>query len=233
LVGTFTANYDFHRFPFDVQALSIGFQNTRVQGEQIVYVIDTRGLPASGSASAMQAVSDLDSWQYRSTEYVSDSFVSRSTRGDPRLFGTNVRSEYSGMQTIVSVSRRAETFVFKQLLPLALLILIVYASLFFPISLLDVRLTIPVTALLAGIVLLSSINSSLPDIGYTTDLEYFFYIFFALCFVCILVAALVEWLHNDHHEKYARRVDNITRVVYVLVITAMLLIGVLLSTTPS
>jgi hypothetical protein len=113
------------------------------------------------------------------------------------------------------------------------LILIVYASLFFPISLLDVRLTIPVTALLAGIVLLSSINSSLPDIGYTTDLEYFFYIFFALCFVCILAAALVEWLHNDHREKYARRVDNIMRVVYVVVIVAMLFGAVLLNNGPS
>jgi branched-chain amino acid transport system substrate-binding protein len=112
--------------------------------------------------------------------YFVDAFSISSTQGKTAFFDTDDRNEYGGFDTAIVVQRDNVAFMIKTLVPLFLLVLVVFATLFFPPSLSKERTTIPVTGILTSAVLLISIGNQLPSLGYTMALEYIFYVFFAL-----------------------------------------------------
>ena len=82
----------------------------------------------------------------------------------------------------------------KTLLPLGLMALIMFASLYFPVALVKEKITVAITGALSGAVLLSSINSQLGNVGYVIAIEYGFYMYFALCLLCIVAVLMAERL---------------------------------------
>src|SRR5688572_8337272 len=73
-----------------------------------------------------------------------------STLGQPSLFDSRFRTEFSGFNAEVVLRRDFEVFIVKTLLPLFLLVLVVFATLFFPETLFRERINIPVTAILTS-----------------------------------------------------------------------------------
>src|SRR5208337_1697749 len=131
----------------------------------------------------------------------------QSTLGEPALFGTSNRTEYGGSALAVVVQRNVVAFMVKALLPLFLLMLVVFATLFFPPSMAKERLTIPVTGILTSAVLLISITNQLPPLGYTVALEYIFYMFFLLCLMAMVTGLLAEILRNKTFHHHVIKVD--------------------------
>jgi branched-chain amino acid transport system substrate-binding protein len=134
VTGDFKAAYDFHQYPFDQQQLTISFQNTRLTSKHLVYVIDAPGLKLHDNNAAdvdrsRMAFQSLSAWKYRGTQYASDTFTSRSTLGDPRLFDERTRTDYSGLQMTMTIQRKTPAYLVSHGLPLALLFVLVYASL--------------------------------------------------------------------------------------------------------
>ena len=109
-----------------------------------------------------------------------DNLVTQSALGDPRLVGLERIRELSGFGFSVEMGRRVLATLVKTLLPLALMALIMLASLYFPSGLVKEKITVAITAALSGAVLLSSINSQLGNVGYVIAIEYGFYIYFVL-----------------------------------------------------
>jgi hypothetical protein len=107
------------------------------------------------------------------------------------LVPSNNETQFSGFNVVIGIKRKTLIFLFKTLLPLLLLVLVVYVTLFFPASLTKERLTIAISAMLASAVLLTAINSQLTDVGYTTAIEYGFYAFFALCLFCVFAGLII------------------------------------------
>lgn len=227
VTGDFKASYDYHDYPFDRQNLTISFQNTTLTRDHLTYVIDILGLRLRADdtpdpAVAAAAFGSLASWSYRSMRYTSDTFTSDSTFGKPALFVGLTETAYSGLQVTMTIQRNSRAFLVNHVLPLLLLFLIVYATLHCPPSLLKERLTIPVTALLAGAVLLTAINSALPDIGYAVAAAYAFYIFFLLCLIAIVTAVIDDLLIGLKRVDIALRVDLVVRIIYIIIIIAMI-----------
>jgi branched-chain amino acid transport system substrate-binding protein len=81
----------------------------------------------------------------------------------------------------------------KSLMPLLLMTLILFASLYFPVDFVKEKMTAAVTGALSGAVLLIAINSQLGAVGYTTVVEYAFYLFFGLCTLCFVSALVAVW----------------------------------------
>jgi branched-chain amino acid transport system substrate-binding protein len=227
ITGDFKATYDFHDYPFDQQQLTIGFQNTRLTSEQLVYVIDAPGLRLNADntirCSDTAVFQSLSSWtcQDRAMQYASDTFSSSSTLGDPRWFDLRTQTDYSGLQVTMLVQRKAGAYLLSHLLPLVLLILLVYASLFLSLDHLGDRLTLTVSALLTSAVLLLSVNSELPDIGYGVSLDVIYYIFFGLCLLCTVIPMYMEKLHEKQHTIAVRRLNIGLHVIYLTVLVAM------------
>ncbi|HEX4200108.1 MAG TPA: hypothetical protein VHY59_01215, partial [Chthoniobacterales bacterium] len=214
--GDFRSTFDFHDYPFDAQSLVLRVTNPRMTREQVIYAIDTFGLKLPRVDGGVSQLPALANWDFTHIIYGSDTLSSHSTRGQPGAFRTNNETQFSGFNVLIGIKRKTLVFLIKTLLPLLLLVLVVYVTLFFPPSLTKERLTIAISAMLASAVLLTAINSQLTDVGYTTAIEYGFYAFFALCLFCVIVGLLTERLHSQKNPELANRFDLATRIIYAL-----------------
>jgi branched-chain amino acid transport system substrate-binding protein len=140
--------------------------------------------------------------------------------GDPRLVGLERMRELSGFSLSVDVHRRVVATLAKTLLPLGLMALIMFASLYFPPALVKEKVTVAITGALSGAVLLSSINSQLGSIGYIIAVEYGFYIFFGLCLLCIVSVLAAERFRAAGRQPAAVMVERSGRYLYLLALAS-------------
>jgi branched-chain amino acid transport system substrate-binding protein len=157
-------------------------------------------------------------------------FVTESALGDPDLVGAESVRELSGYRMEIELRRITPSTLAKALLPLGIMTLIMFASLYFPQNLVKEKVTVAVTAALSGAVLLSSVNAQLGGIGYTIAIEYVFYIYFGLCLLCIVSILTAERLRVDKREAAAVRTESASHALFVLTIAATAIAAVHAST---
>jgi hypothetical protein len=107
-------------------------------------------------------------------------------------------------------------------MPLFLLVMVVFATLFFPETLFRERITLPITAILTSAVLLIAVNNQLGDIGYTTAIEAVFYVFFGLCLMAMVSGYGHEQLRQRGKGRLAAIVDRSAQVLYGGTVCAMI-----------
>jgi branched-chain amino acid transport system substrate-binding protein len=216
--GDFKARYELHNYPFDTQQLLLHFRNTQQRQELVTYVIDRFGLRLADERSSLVedgAYSGLELWRFLRLRYFVDSLSSGSTLGKAALFDSGLKTEFAGFDTVIVLRRSSAIFILKNLLPLFLLALVVFATLFFPETLFRERVTIPVTAILTSAVLLLAVDNQLGDVGYTVAVEKIFYVFFALCLMTMLAGFGHERLRHAGRKRLCAVVDRIAQVLYV------------------
>ena len=216
--GDFKARYELHNYPFDTQQLLLHFRNTQQRQELVTYVIDRFGLRLADERSSLVedgAYSGLELWRFLRLRYFVDSLSSGSTLGKAALFDSGLKTEFAGFDTVIVLRRSSGIFMLKNLLPLFLLALVVFATLFFPETLFRERVTIPVTAILTSAVLLLAVDNQLGDVGYTVAVEKIFYVFFALCLMTMLAGFGHERLRHAGRKRLCAVVDRIAQVLYV------------------
>ena len=216
--GDFKARYELHNYPFDAQQLLLHFRNTQQRQELVTYVIDRFGLRLADERSSLVedgAYSGLELWRFLRLRYFVDSLSSGSTLGKAALFDSGLKTEFAGFDTVIVLRRSSGIFMLKNLLPLFLLALVVFATLFFPETLFRERVTIPVTAILTSAVLLLAVDNQLGDVGYTVAVEKIFYVFFALCLMTMLAGFGHERLRHAGRKRLCAVVDRIAQVLYV------------------
>jgi ABC-type branched-subunit amino acid transport system substrate-binding protein len=225
LRGDFKNDFDLHRYPLDRQTLTIPFFNAKGSSERVVYVRDRRSQPGAGTpalasrfegVAADDAFRDLTQWSVTNASSRRESLVTDSALGDPRVTALNRTRELSGFTVTVEVRRRVVATLIKTLLPLLLMAMIMYATLHFPPVLIKEKVTVAVTAALTGTVLLGSINAQLGTVGYVMDVEYVFYIFFALCLFAIVSALAGERLRMLGRVGPATKVENAGQFLFIL-----------------
>ena len=226
--GDFKARLDLHDYPFDTQQLRLHFQNTEQRRELVTYVIDRFGLRLADDGSSRAedgAYSGLQLWRFLGLNYFVESLSSGSTLGKASLFGAEARTEFAGFDAAIMLRRSSAIYMLKNLLPLCLLVLVVFATLFFPETLFRERVTIPVTSILASAVLLVAVNSQIGDVGYTVVVEEMFYVFFVLCLMTMLAGYGHEKLRNAGRKRVAVVLDHVAQLIYagtVLVVIVVL-----------
>jgi branched-chain amino acid transport system substrate-binding protein len=194
---------DFHlqHYPADRQVLDIQFFNARAASDRLVYVVDRTALAAAipmaqaagpFPSAAAGAFRNLTQWQPLGVTTLLDNLVAQSALGEPGLVGLERMRELSGFKMEIEVQRNIGTTLIKTLLPIGLMTLVMFATLFFPPGLAASKVAVAITAALSGAVLLSSINAQLGNVGYVIAVEYGFYVFFALSLVCIVIVLVGE-----------------------------------------
>ncbi|MBV8188839.1 MAG: hypothetical protein JO339_16485, partial [Alphaproteobacteria bacterium] len=214
--GEFKNDFDLHRYPADTQRLEIQFYNARASSNRLVYVLDRSALETDEGArsAARAAFRNLTQWEPRQVTQGRETLVTESAVGDPDLVGVNSRRELSGFVLRAEVRRHIGTAFIKTLLPLGLMTLIMFATLFFPPAMAGAKVTVAITAGLSGAVLLAAINAQLGNVGYVFAIEYGFYMFFVLCLICIITVLVGEKLRLE--ERSAVAVEWTGRTLYML-----------------
>jgi ABC-type branched-subunit amino acid transport system substrate-binding protein len=249
--GEFQNDYDLHHYPFDQQRLVVRLFNAKADSSRIVYVLDRLSYPGIGQAIApppqggagtalaattqaadpfsIQAAPDafrnLTQWNPLGVQQVRDDLVTESSLGDPELVGLERQRELSGFELLIDVKRKMLATLSKTLLPLGLMTLIMFSSLYFPHGLVKEKVTVAVTGALSGAVLLAALNTQLGAVGYTMAVEYIFYIYFALSLLCIVSVLTAERLRSAGKSPIAVRTEDISRAIFAaaVVLTAAIL----------
>jgi branched-chain amino acid transport system substrate-binding protein len=257
LRGEFRNEFDLHRFPFDRQTVAMRLFNTRAASDRIVYALDRRAMlghsPVAPAVAALpgtvytnpaaelepsrafrsvapSAFHRLTQWNALRAEARRDVLVTRSALGDPLLIGGERVRELSGFRFEVDLRRRTISTLAKSLLPIGLMTLMMFVSLWFPPALLRDRVAVAITGALSGAVLLAAINNQLGNVAYTMDVEYAFYVFFALALLCILSVSAAERLRVTGHDRAALLTERATRLVFFLAAGATVVVGWLAAT---
>lgn len=230
--GIFRNDFDLHRFPFDTQYLSVPLFNGTAATDRIVYVLDRRMIKQYRDAgydsasthwlavASPTAFRSLTQWTPVDAQERRDDLVTKSALGNIRRVGAERNRELSGFVVTVELSRKAIATVVKSLLPLALMTIIMLASLYFPHGLVKEKVTVAITAALSGAVLLTAINSQLGSVGYTLAVEYAFYIFFGLSVLCIVSVLIAERLRTANNTPAAIRVEHFARISFIVAVAA-------------
>jgi branched-chain amino acid transport system substrate-binding protein len=226
IAGDFKASYDLHDYPFDAQQLLLRFQNMEQQRERITYVIDSVGLRLTGETDAIaddeNPYAGLQLWRFVRLRYFVDAFATGSTLGQPSLSNSRVKTEFAAFNATVVLRRDFAIFIVKTLVPLFLLVLVVFATLFFPETLFRERINTPVTAILTSAVLLLTVSNQLGDVGYTVAIEKIFYAFFGLCLMTMLSGYGHEQLRQRGTGRLATILDHAAKVLYVGIVCAVI-----------
>ena len=232
--------FDLHRFPFDSQTLRLSFYNAKADASRVVYVLDrgsvaaggeqsladpadsTGGIGGRGAVASADAFRELSQWTPLSVSERRENLVTVSALGYPKAPGANPGRELSGFAVVIGVKRRALATASKRLLPLIIMTIIMFASLYFPHGLVKEKVTVAITAALSGAVLLAAINNQLGSIGYTIAAEYVFYVFFGLSLLCILSVLLAERLRGAGKDERALSVELWAKVAFAVTVFAVL-----------
>lgn len=226
VTGEFKNSFDLHNYPFDSQKVVVRFLNTHLSSDRLIYVLDTLGLklPRTDLEQQKRAFAGLQLWKFKDIQYAQDTIRTTSTLGDPALFESSVQTDYPGFRVGMRLQRNTLVFLSKNLLPLLLLILINYSTLYFSYALAVPRIVGPLSTLLSGIVLLLAINNQLPEIGYAVAIEYTFYVFFFLSLFVILVTAIGERLSKTDQKQALNQLNWFARLFYPLVVLGTIII---------
>lgn len=188
------------------------------------------GRAASGRAVATaSAFRKLTQWQPVHAEERRENLVTESALGEAGNLGVNGYRVLSGFTTDVQIKRLLAPTLEKNLLPLILMTLMMFGSLFFPASLVKEKVTVAITAALSGTFLLTALNNQLGAVGYTMLIEYAFYTFFGMCALCLASVLAAERFRMATLPTVALRIELGTRILFGSTVAAVALTTFLLA----
>jgi branched-chain amino acid transport system substrate-binding protein len=218
---TFTQPLDFHDYPWDRHILRIVVQNVARQADDVVYVPSPAIIAQpqdvrlrSGSDLAL-SFNNVSNWEASQVDFVSEATTGRSVQS-AEGGNANAYVQFSKFVTEITMQRDVRGFLLKNLLPLGLLALVTYLSLFLAPDQAGARVGFAVTSILTASVLLESVTGPL-DVGYTVAIEGIFYVYVALSAALVFINITIERLYKGKRFKAVTRLDTAARVVYPLV----------------
>jgi hypothetical protein len=186
---------------------------------------DAQGGRADSTLVSPAAFNELTQWEPTGAHERRDTLVTLSALGDLRRVGLKTPRELSGFVVTFELQRRVTAALVKMLLPMILMTVIMYTTLHFPHALTKEKVTVEVTAVLSGAVLLSAVNNQLGGVGYTITAEYGFYAFFVLGLLCVFYVTVFETLRLSGREVSAYRVERGTRAIFLIAVITVVALG--------
>ncbi|MCA9876448.1 MAG: ABC transporter substrate-binding protein, partial [Thermomicrobiales bacterium] len=221
--ATFNQPMDFRNYPWDKHTLAVGLQNVTLSENDIVYVPDRSNLRQTqaerldSGVDVQRPFNRVPNWIATRVLYAQDSAITRSTTPDSRTGAPELRTA-STYEVQMFFERDVRAFLIKNLLPLALLALVTYISLYFSPENASTRIGFSITSILTSSVMLQSISSNLPDVGYTVAIEWVYYVYIALSALLVLVNITLDRWYKARRYAAVAQLDRIARVAYPLVI---------------
>lgn len=199
--GTMRGDFPVHDFPLDRQAIRVQVELPRSKGELIP---DLAGSGVSEHFSITDWNWSLEFRPIVTTERYPSDLGSIANEG--------LSSEVRRVSFEVPIQRPLTPVFLKLFLPLAVVALIVFLSLFIHLKSLQPRLTMCVTGLVAVFAFQFSITDIMPAVAYLTLADVLFITVYVLAIFCVFVAVLTHIWASAGHEARAERLQHYARV---------------------
>ena len=224
VTGEFKGQFTFRQFPFDQQTLPITVQHRTLPAARLSYFPDDDLLVQSQAQrleSGVDAGSTIDAipnWQATYVNFFPTSVGNTSALGDPYFIAGTSGVTYSQFAATVEIQRDVPSFLVKNLLPLFLLTVVVYIGLWLPFKDHTARVSLAVTGILTGAVMLNTVTSSLPSVEYTVAIEWAYYVFIALAASTVVVTLVGRHWQDERRLAAVRALNRFARVYYPVVV---------------
>ncbi|MCU0565331.1 MAG: hypothetical protein MUF49_01885 [Oculatellaceae cyanobacterium Prado106] len=192
--GRFFQPFALSKYPLDEQRLGILIENSIHTAQELVYVADTED---SGFADTLSIQGwNINGWQVGSLLRQYDSqFGDQAASTDP----------YSIARFELLIDRPLSYFIWKLLLPLVIVLVSSWGALLLHPRYVDMRIEIPVTALLTTVFLQQSYSFALPEVGYLVLLDKIYALAYLLIIVALMEAIVTaDWIKGETTEDYQR-----------------------------
>ncbi|MDM8566435.1 ABC transporter substrate-binding protein [Candidatus Halobeggiatoa sp. HSG11] len=206
----FKGSFDFHNYPLDRQILPIQFRHQQKTRDILIYIVDHYGMRIDNIVDRYKKIFFVDGWQVSNVSFFEGVQENDSTFGLPYYFHSQQRMEYSLFNVTIEIKRNALNFIFKNLFPTFILIMLGY-GIFFTTTL-SIQLGLGVNIILPTSILHVRLASQLPNIAYFTLVEYFFYMSYLLALLCIGMGLTMH--SYEKNEKFVRKLTLMGRVWY-------------------
>lgn len=224
VAGEFKGQFNFRQFPFDRQELPILLQHRSLPSARLSYfpdddlLLQTQAQRLESGVDAGSTIDAIPNWQADYVNFFPSSVGNTSALGDPYFIAGTSGVTYSVFASTVEISRDVSSFLVKNLLPLLLLSIVVYISLWLPLKDHTSRISMAVTGILTGAVMLNTVTSSLPDVDYTVAIEWAYYVFIALAAATAIVTLIGRQWNDDRRLASVRALNRFARIAYPMVI---------------
>ena len=227
VAGEFKGQFNFRQFPFDRQELPILLQHRSLPAARLSYfpdedlLLQTQSQRLESGVDAGSTIDAIPNWEAYYVNFFPSSVGNTSALGDPYFIAGTSGVTYSVFASNVEIRRDVSSFLVKNLLPLILLSIVVYISLWLPLKDHTSRISMAVTGILTGAVMLNTVTSSLPDVDYTVAIEWAYYVFIALAAATAIVTLIGRQWNDERRLASVRALNRFARIAYPLVILAV------------
>lgn len=174
--GRFVQPFSLAQYPLDHHSLNIRIEDTTNGSNQLSFVIDDE-------SSGIDQKLEIPGWKLR------------GWRGESldHNYGTNFGeveqpSSYSVANFEMVINRPVSFFLWKQMLPLAIVMMAALVGLLINPRSIDARLALPMGALLSAIFLQKSYSDTLPDLGYLVFMDKIYLLAYPLILIVLIRA---------------------------------------------
>lgn len=215
--GEFQFDPDYHEYPIDVQRLPIVLESVNMTEDYVKLTPDRLPKSKSRYAISMEEGIVVPGFTIIEADYEKQSKVYESNFGDPDY---SPETKYSRITCEVKIKRDSTSFILKIVTPNILLLVITYLVFFIPAKNLEVAVGCTVTSLLASIALQLTTNGSLPEIGYLTNADKLFHLFYLLITLALVQTVLTYNLEKMGRKKMSYRLEVLGRVFFPIMLAA-------------
>lgn len=241
--GVFKNQFSYQAYPFDRQNLLIQFRNKYADSNLLQYVIDRPGMRYETDKGLLADLVDggvfksLFGWKATNASAAQSYFSTTSTLGDPVNFDRATTTAFSVFDIKISLMRDSLVFIIKSLLPLLITLILAYITFYLPLGHSE-RLGVGSTGLLTTAFFHLNFSNTLPEIGYTVAMEYFFYASYAMSALIVLLETISVRMQSAAedskkkeqkaaYERKRARLNMIGKIVYPAVLLSVLGAGAL------
>jgi branched-chain amino acid transport system substrate-binding protein len=224
---TFVEPMNFQDYPWDTHVLTINLENLNLPQTDIVYVPDQSNIRQPQAERLRSGIdftrpfNRIPGWIAEHVFFAQESTITRATTLNPST-GAPEYQQASTYQVQISYARDVRSFLIKNLLPLALVALVTYISLFFSPANASTRIGFSITAILTTSVLLQSVSGNLPDVGYTVAIEWVYYVYIGLSALLVLLNITIERWYKAKRFAAVRQLDWFARILYPSVLLVVM-----------
>jgi hypothetical protein len=219
-IFTFKTDFDLRNFPFDKQKIEF-YLVSRFwsMGEQLTYVSDY----AKRELINFSKMNDINGWN----------IVSNTLSYEPYK-GPNYVKHHDGIKFVLEIERKHSYYLYKVIIPILLILMVCWSSLWLSPREVESRLTITIVCLLSLIAYNFVIDKEIPKLEYLTILDWIILVSYVYATIPNFLSIYSHRLIVANKKKQCLLVENIGKRygIFSYLLIVFLIIGVNVNFNP-
>ena len=215
-IFTFNNNFDLKNFPFDKQKISIVLANRYwSMNESIVSVTDF----SENFLKSFAEKNNISGWNIIGYTYKYEPYM-----------GPNDVEYFDSLVFEIDIERKHDFYVYKVIIPIVLILMVCWSSLWISPAELESRLTITIVCLLSLIAYNFVIDKELPKLEYLTILDWIILVSYIYATIPNFISIFSHKLFVSNKKILCAKIENIGKkygpTSYVLIVFSIIIISV-------